>query len=136
MPLPRFEYIPHTSEFHIRVYGKSLEELFSNALYGFSKIIKEKLPKRVKVKRKIRLKAENLELLLAYFLQEIVYLVDVHNEVYIDVKFDKLTEKEIVGWLKGVKVEDFDEEIKGVAYDGLKVSKEDKIWVAEIVFDV
>jgi len=131
-----FEYIPHTSEFQLKIYGKTLKELFANALYAFAKTIKENLPFKATQEREIKLKAENLELLLAGFLQEVVYLVDVHSEVYIDIKFNKLSATELSAVLKGAKVDEFDEEIKGVAYDGLKISKEGDVFVAEVVLDV
>lgn len=136
MKQQRFKHLPHTSEFKVRVWGRDLGELFAHALYALAQTIKERLPRALDVEREVTLEARDTELLLADFLQEVVFLVDVHREVYPEVHFTEISPTRLSAVLKGAKVENFDEEIKGVALHGLKVVRKKDNWVAEVVFDV
>ena len=88
-----FELIPHTADIKIRVHGKTLEELFRNALIGMFQSI-EPRAKNCKQQRGrlvcddlpeqqiIKVSAGNRELLLADFLSEALSLSDIHIEIY------------------------------------------------------
>jgi len=143
-----FELLPHTADIKLRVYGKTLKELFRNALNGMfqsigphaqgcikkeDRLVCESLP----IKRKIEVTAPDIALLLVDFLSEALYLSDAHDEVYLDVNIHALDEKYIKVTLYGISITGFDVvEIKAVTYHDLVVHQVDGEWQAEVVFDI
>ena len=143
-----FQILPHTADIKIRAYGKTLQELFKNALIGMFTSIKPEIPEckyetdRIQCpilpeERMISLKSHNVDTLLVDFLSEAWYLSDVYNEVYLDVKIKDFSENKIDAFLYGIKIKGFEEgEIKAVTYHGLKIKKIDNIWQTDILFDI
>jgi len=143
-----FEILPHTADIKIRAYGKNKKELFRNALIGMfqsihpiiagcktenNRVVCDALPEH----HIIELKASDEESLLVDFLSEVLYLSDVHNEAYLDVTIDELTDTSIKATIHGIAVTGFEVvEIKAVTYHELVIKKDDGGWVAEIVFDI
>lgn len=143
-----FEVLPHTADIKIRAYGKTKKDLFRNALIGMfqsihpiapecrvidNRVICFDLPER----HTIKLKASDEESLLVDFLSEALYLSDVHNEAYLDVTIDELTEASINATLHGVAITGFEVvEIKAVTYHELVIQKIDDMWQADVVFDI
>ena len=145
--MKRFDILPHTADFKIRVYGKTLPELFANACIGMfsgigpqsklctkqgTEIVCSKLPQQ----HKIEIKAMDKEMLLVDFLSEALYLSDVHNEAYLAVDMHAFTQTSLQATLYGVKVTRFDLEIKAVTYHDLIIIENDAGWQTEIVFDI
>jgi len=143
-----FKIIQHTADLQLEVYGKNLSDLFSNAVIAMFQSIKpevsgcvydengllvcEKLPEQ----QHVNVQAATKEELLVNFLSQALYLSDVHNQAYMAVKINKITETEVDAILFGVQVNSFEEEIKAVTYHDLSVKqKKDKL-VANIIFDV
>lgn len=145
-----FEILPHTADLRIRVYGKTLEEFFHNALVGMFQSIRPKTAeigcekqrgrlvcKTLSKEHEIEVTADDINTLLIDFLSEALYLSDVNDEAYLDVDFNKVTDKSISARVKGVKVFGFDGgEIKAVTYHGLDIKKTDNGWQAEVIFDI
>lgn len=144
-----FESISHTADLQIRVYGKTLKELFKNAIIAMFQSIGPKAKnENCKYKEdrlicsdftqehKIELSSSNYEFLLIDFLSEALYLSDVHNEAYLDVDIYELNETKILATLKGIKITGFEIEIKAVTYNNLNIKKEDSYYVTDIVFDI
>ena len=71
------------------------------------------------------------------FLNEALYLIQVHKEIYNEIKFVKFSDNELKAELSGQKVERFGEDIKAVTYHGLEVKQDrDGDWQATILFDI
>ncbi len=101
----KFEFLEHTADVKIRVYGKSIEKVFENSAYALRKIIikgkrikKDKKEgdnlrkERYKIKkRKIKVFGKDYLSLLYNFLEEIIYLVDAEN--FLVKKIDKINLK-------------------------------------------
>jgi len=145
----KFQILEHRADLKIRIFGKTKEELFLNAVLAMAsglrpKIKNQKSPKEslrfptgpAKIK-KIKVSSSNLETLLVDFLSEVLYLTQVNKEIYTDVKFKKFSDKEISAEIMGRKVERFGEDIKAVTYHNLDVhQKEDGSWEGTILFDI
>ena len=143
-----FEVLPHTADIKIRAYGKTKKELFHNALVGMFQAIHPIIPNcRVENDRvtcvtlpehhAIEITASDEESLLVDFLSEALYLSDVHNQAYLDVIINKLTDTFIKATLCGVEVTGFEVvEIKAVTYHELSIQKHGGVWQADIVFDI
>ncbi len=143
-----FEFIPHTADIKIKVYGTTLEQLFKNALVGMFQAVGPKIKECKKVNnrvvcdelpknRSINLNSIDKEALLVDFLSEAVCLSDIHDEAYFDVTINELTDTSITATLHGIKVQGFDVvEIKAVTYHELNIQNIDGIWQTYIVFDI
>lgn len=142
--MKKFEILEHKADLKIRVFGKTKEKLFLNALLAMTSALRAKiknqkfLPVRQAGKiKKIKIKSSNIETLLVDFLSEVLYLVQVNKEIYNNVKFKKFSDTELEAELIGDKVERFGEDIKAVTYHNLDVHQGLKgIWQAIILFDI
>lgn len=142
----KFEILEHTADIKIRIFGESLEELFENALFamagiqdtkiqGYKDTNKFQIPNS-KINRLVKVKSIDKEALLVDFLGEVLSLSDINDEIYPECDIIKLSDKEIEAEVKGLKVDQFDEDIKAVTYHGVKVEKTGDGWMAEVVFDI
>ena len=145
-----FEVLPHTADLKIRVYGDSLEQLFKHALIGMfqsigpitetpgcqykaDRLVCDSLPKE----HTIDISSFDSVSLLVDFLSEALYLSDVNNEAYLDVRFTAFSPTHLEGALLGVGIKGFEVvEIKAVTYHDLRIIEQDGRWQADIVFDV
>jgi len=132
----KFKILSHTADLKVRVFGKTKEELFQNALFAMNYILNPEVEEKQEKQRKIKLNSLTQELLLADFLNEVLYLSQVNKEVYNEIKISELTDKLIKGTLIGKPVIRFGEDIKGVTYYSLKMVKKNGRWEATVLFDV
>ena len=134
----KYEILEHKADLKIRVFGKDKLGLFSNALLGMSESMKAEVKKpEEKIKRRIKVRSGDLATLLVDFLSEALYLSQVQKEVFSDIIFKKLTNKELEGELIGQKVARLGEDIKAVTYHELEVKQnKDGSWQATILFDI
>lgn len=145
--MKKFDVLPHTADFKIRVFGNTLAELFANACIGMfsgvgfqselctkknNEIVCTDLPNQ----HEIRLTASDREILLVDFLSEALYLSDVHNEAYLAIDMHTFSDTSVHATVRGVPVTRFDLEIKAVTFHDLSIEKTDIGWQAEIVFDI
>jgi len=136
--MKKFEILEHKADLKIRVFGKTKEELFENAMIGMFKGAKyQKKPKAQISKVKVKIKSIDLISLLVDFLSEILYLVETKKLVFEKVKFKKFTGKEIEAELIGRPLKRMGVHIKGVTYHDLDIHQEkDGKWQATILFDI
>jgi SHS2 domain-containing protein len=135
----KYQILPHTADVRLKVFGKTKEELFKNAVSGMAQILKKTPPKADQpLAEKISVKSPDINSLLVDFLSEVLYQSQVNHAVYRDVKFSKFAETELVAEISGFKVDEFDEEIKAVTYHELEIKKSPAGGIFEtiIVFDV
>ncbi len=137
-------------------FGKNEKELFENAamaVFGEMAATK-KVPK--KLKKKIAVSGENLEMLLYNFLAEIVFLKDTENMVFgkIEVKIEKKKKQtktkgllkpkkewKAIATLWGEKVAKLNDKIirrdvKAVTWHLFKIEKKPKGFKATVVLDI
>ncbi|MGC9048989.1 MAG: archease [Patescibacteria group bacterium] len=133
----KYEILEHTADLKIRAFGRDLSELFSNMIKGMFEacgpIISDNLST---VNREIKIQSQNLESLLVDFLSEALYLSDVNNEAYFEAEFEKLTDRELIGKIKGNKIEGLKEEIKAATWHDLEIKKTPTNWQATVLFDI
>lgn len=129
--------LEHTADLKIRAFGSTKEELFSNMALGMFENIcdKKAILKDQPVKREIKVQAGDLPGLLVEFLNELVTLSDINNEVYLNYEL-KIMNYELGGVVFGFKVKGLKMEIKAVTYNDLKIEEKEGNWVAEVVFDI
>jgi SHS2 domain-containing protein len=133
----KYEILDHRADLKIRVFGKTKEELFLNMLLGMNAGLRPETNKQMPAKRNIYIHSQDFSTLLVDFLNEVLYLIQVHKEVYTNLKFIKFTNKELKAELLGQKVESFGEDIKAATYHDLDIhQREDGIWEATVLFDI
>lgn len=148
----KYEILPHTADFKIKVYGKDLKDLFANALLGMFESLKPVskdckydgdvvVCSKLNITHEIEVHSSKLEYLLVDFLSECLYLSDANKEAYFKVDILEFQENKNI-FLKakafGVKITGFEAfEIKAVTYHDLELKQfEDGSWYAIIVFDI
>ena len=136
--MKRYKILEHKADLKIKVKGSSEEELFLNALLAMEEGLRpETETTKEEIKREIKIKSIDLPALLVDFLNEALYLIQVHKEIYNEIKFVKFSDNELKAELSGQKVERFGEDIKAVTYHGLDIhQRKDGIWEATVLFDI
>ena len=124
----------------IKAFGSSPKELFSNVVSALASFQKP-APRLavIKTKSKIPLFIESMDLntMLVDFLEEIIYMNETEQEVYHDIKFTTFDDNKIEARLMGLKVDQFDNHIKGVNFEKCNVKQvSPKKWEAEVVLDL
>ena len=135
--MKKYLNLEHTADLKIRAFGKTKEDVFSNMAVGMFENICEKraILKDQPVKREIKVKANDLAGLLVEFLNELVTLGDINDEIYTDYRL-QISDYRLQGVIRGYKVKGLKMEVKAVTYNELKIEKKKGKWVAEVVFDI
>lgn len=134
----KVEIIDHTADIGIKVYGKTIEELFKNSAYGLYKIIEIKYEGEERP-FEIKLESEEIEGLLVKFLNELIYYIETKRlgddieriEIEKDDKNFKLRAKMNMKNVKSIK-----KEVKSATYHNLKIEKKGDNYTATIIFDL
>ena len=145
----KYEVIEHLSDVMLKVYGRSLKELFENAAEGmFSLItdignIKETIIKKINIVIKENMQPEDL---LITWLEKLLFLNEINNFIFSDFKIINFTnddsESKINAVLKGEKINlkkhEIFLQIKAPTYHNLKIIKDSNTGIlsTKIVFDV
>ena len=135
-----YEIIEHTADLKIKVWGDSLENLFSEAALATMRMVKDISKITIVnslIQRKVKVEAPDKTALLVDFLSEVLALSQTNKEVYTEVKFNKFSETELEALLRGIKVDEFDEDIKAVTYHEAEVKQNEKgEWETFLVLDI
>jgi SHS2 domain-containing protein len=136
--MKKFEILEHKADLKIRVFGKTKDELFENAMVGMFEAAKYESTKQLITKQNTtKIKSVDLPSLLVDFLSEVLYLVETEKLVFEKVEFKKFTENEIEATLIGKPLKRMGVHIKGVTYHDLDIHQEkDGTWQATILFDI
>lgn len=136
--MKKFEILPHTADLRIKAFGATKEELFKNSLIGMSSFIKKSIINRnPEIEKEIKIQSTDINNLLIDFLSEVLTLSDINQEVYFDVKFNKFSDTELEAKIFGVRVDEFDEDIKAVTYHEINIKKnKDGLLEATVVYDI
>lgn len=129
-----FEEIAHTADLQIIAFGKTLEELFTNAGKGMYHMISAEQGNAKHKSRSISLKENDLESLLVAYLQELLFLAD-HGLMTIIPRLN-ISLPELKGEIPLYSVLSIKTEIKAVTYHEMEIVKEEGIYRTKITFDV
>ena len=134
------KYLSHTADIRMKIQGSDLIELFQAGIIGMGNILKDgfcdkKAPATIKLK--IELIAADSTCLLIDFLSEILSSSYVEKAIFCEVDFLRLTPGKMKAEIHGVRVENFDEEIKAVTYHEADVHCNEKgYWETVVIFDI
>ena len=136
-----FEYIDHTGDLGIRVRGKTLQELFSNAAHALFDTVAVLDTINPVSQFQIDVRAETVAELMVAWLDELIFRHEVDEVFFKHVDILKLSETSLSAYAYGELV-DFTKhvvytEIKSVTYHQLSVNQSsDGTWIAQVIFDL
>lgn len=138
--MKKYEFINHTADLGIRVWGESIQELFKNAAYSMFDIMADLNRVELKKTMKVHIEKEELDELLADWLRNLLYKFNGDRYLLKEFKVETIDTQGLKAKVKGEKLDlsrhHLKTEIKAVTYHGLEVKKIDRGWEAQIIFDV
>ena len=137
--MKNYELIEHTADVGIRVKGKDLKELFTNAALAMFDIMSEKRAQAGKTQEiSINQQADNLDELFVNWLNELLSLSAVKELIFSDFEIARLDKNSLEAILIGsdIACHRINTEIKAATYHELKIEQTDSGWQAEVIFDV
>jgi SHS2 domain-containing protein len=132
------EWLEHTADIRVRIYGKTLEELFADALKAMTEILAptDREPKQAD-QRPISIQASDVTSLVIDFLNAVLLETTLRKTAYRQVTFHALAETGLRALLSGFRFESLGRDIKAVTYHEANVHKnQNGDWETQIVFDL
>lgn len=135
-----YRLIDHTADIGIKVYGRTLKELFRNAAIGCFDNIADL--DNVQLNRQVRfdVQAPSQEELLLSWLRELLYSFDTKRILFKDFKIEELKATHLIATAYGdklnLKIHSVKEEIKAVTYHEFSLKHGKRGWIAQVIFDV
>ncbi|MFX1378489.1 MAG: archease [Promethearchaeota archaeon] len=140
-----YKFLDHTADVSVEAKGKSLEDAFEQTVYSLMETITPSFRSiSPEIERIITIKAEDKEALLFDFLTEFLYIFDVEQLIFNDVKIHPIKKDKKQYFLKAVaKGLKFDKlkhelgtEVKAITYSFMKLEEKKKSVKINIVFDI
>ena len=139
-PLKRYEQFSHTADIGVKVFGRTLKELFENAAFAMFDIIADLDGLKGEIIQEIELTAPNNEELLISWLDELLYNFYTKGVIFYEFKVEELTGDFLRARAFARAVSDnknrLKTEIKAATYYNLKIIKRDDYYEVDIIFDV
>lgn len=135
-----FEIIDHTADIGIVAYGSDIKELFANAALGLFSLMLDLDTIGETMERALELSAEDTDVLLVEWLNELIYIFDVEHTVFKRFEIDELTGNTMKARCHGEKInpqkQKIRREVKAATYHMLQIEKQDGIYKVQVIFDI
>ena len=135
-----FKVLDHTADIGIAVYGADIKEVFGNAALGLFSLMTELDDIKEDVQREVTLSAEDEEVLLIEWLNELIYISDVEHIVFKRFEVDELVGNRIRARCFGQEIKPgqhkLEREIKAATYHMLRISKSNGGYEVTVIFDI
>ena len=137
----KYEIVEHTADVGLRVFGKDLKELFSNAAYGlFDLIVADLGTIRPEQAVSLTVEAEDVEDLFADWLRELLYLCNAERWLFSKFEVLDSDSKRLKARCWGESYDAsrhaWEMEIKAVTVHRLRVERVEAGWRAQVIFDI
>lgn len=136
----KYEFINHTADVGIKIWGESLESLFANAAYSMFDIIGELNKVEVKESLAVRIEGKRTDELLVDWLRNLLYKFNGEGYLLREFNIEKISKEGLRAKVRGEKLDlsrhTLKTEIKAVTYHGLETKKTGQGWEAQVIFDV
>jgi SHS2 domain-containing protein len=136
----RFEFFDHTGDQGIRVFGKTLPDLFRHAAQALFQVITDPGTIQLRETRTISLQANDLEELLIDWLNEFIYLFETQGLLFRDFDLISLDAQALKATVRG---EPYDESrhpiettVKSATHHQLHIFREKGLWKAQVILDL
>jgi SHS2 domain-containing protein len=135
-----FEIIDHTADIGIIAYGADIKQVFANAALGLFNLMADLDNLKEDTKREIELSAEDVEVLLVEWLNELIYISDVEHIIFKRFEINELSNTQLRATCFGEKIKPgqhrLKREIKAATYHMLRLNKENGSYKVQIIFDI
>ena len=135
-----FEVIDHTADIGIIAYGADIKQVFANAALGLFNLMADLDNPKEDIKREIELSAEDVEILLVEWLNELIYISDVEHIIFKRFEINELSSTQLRATCFGEKIKPgqhrLKREIKAATYHMLRLNKENGSYKVQIIFDI
>ena len=133
-----FEEVEHTADWALRVRGRDLRQLLTNAARGMSHLlVSEVAAVPSQVERRFVLDAMDAESLLVAWLSELAYWAESEMLVFQEFELSQVRPDHLEAVVRGGHVFGLQKHIKAVTYHNLKIIEAEDGWLeATVVFDV
>ena len=122
-----FEITEKDGGIRMKVWGRTVEELFSNALLGTAFYLKPEVAQMKKTELKecqeIRVEAVDIVSLLVEFLSKVVEQSDMRGAVFSAISFEEFGENFLEGKIFGAKAGELENPIREVSFDEIDIRK-------------
>jgi SHS2 domain-containing protein len=136
-----YEYLEHTADIKFRAYGKTPDEMLSNAALALFNSMINTAAVQPKETWKVKLSGQDLEQLAYDWLSELIFLFETEFAVFstFDVELHQNGDLRLEAAIVGEKIDPsrhaFDNEVKAVTLHQFEVKKND-LWCIQVVLDV
>jgi SHS2 domain-containing protein len=135
-----FEVIDHTADIGIVAHGGDIKQVFANAALGLFNLMADLDDFKEDLQRELELSAEDVEILLVEWLNELIYIFDVEHIIFKRFEIEELTSARIRARCFGQKMKPgqhkLKREVKAATYHMLQISKEDGSYRVQVIFDI
>ncbi|GBD95186.1 MAG TPA: archease [Nitrospirae bacterium] len=137
--MKKIEQIDISGDVGLRIWGKSIEELFKNAATGMFNLVTDTNKIKETEQKEVSLEADNHENLLVQWLNELVFLYDTYGFIgkvfRISIQGNML-KATISGGIFDPGTNESRLLIKAATYHGLSLKKVALHWEATVIFDI
>jgi len=135
-----FETFEHTADIGLVARGRTLAELFANAVDGLADLTVDRDGLRETTQVQVSVSAEDREGLLVAWLNELLYLLDTQRFVPRRTQITALDRTSLTALLVGDTIEPgrhaVRRMIKAATYHGLSLRQVDGVWEARVILDL
>jgi protein archease len=136
----RFEFVDHTGDLGVRVFGESLPRLFEQAAQALTFILTDPKTIRASETRTLMLEAKTDEELLITWLNELVYLFDTEGLLFKEYDVLSVHDHRLEALARGeIYVESrhpIKTAVKAATYHQLKIEHHEGLWTTQVIFDL
>jgi SHS2 domain-containing protein len=138
--MKRYETFDHTADIGVRVFGRTVEEVFVNAAYALFDQLTDLRKVEDRATKKISVEGADREDLLIRWLGELLFLCQGRGYLFKEFSILHLDSKSLRAIVRGEIFDPsrhrFKTEIKAVTYHQVEVQQKDDGWEGKVVFDV
>ena len=135
-----FEFIDHTADIGILAYGADMKQVFANAARGLFSIITNLDNVTSTKKLDIRVTAPDREALLINWLNELIYIFEAKEMLFIRFKITAITDTGLRASAYGEKINlakhELKTQVKAATYHMLKIEQNKDGYRAQVFFDL
>jgi SHS2 domain-containing protein len=132
----RFEELEHTADLALKVYGRSLKEVFANAAYGMFSLMADLERLEPTISHAISLESLDYDALLIDWLNELLYLHEVEEEIYTRFEIEALSSTALSATVRGIKTIASKLAVKAATFHDLEIRETEDGYLTTVVFDV
>jgi len=133
--MKKFEFLSHTADVKIRVYGKNVKEIINNSLLALKGFWKPKLTK-IKIEREIKVESNNEVNLLIDFLSEVLAETYIEKAIFVKFEPQEIASYFLSGKIIGYKFTSLSKDIKAITYHQAIFKKINEKYIFEFIVDI